>query len=474
MEWYYVQGRERMGPVAEDEFQRLVAECIVRPETFVWNPDLPDWTRFGVLPPVESPPRKAIPLERCVECGQCFPADQVIPFGPVYVCGACKPVFFQRVRQGTVYPLTAPYAGFGIRVCAKVIDWVIVGVFQTALQTALMSTVSVKADDLLFIALSAFMGMMTLVILIAYNTWFIGRFGATPGKMACGLRVVLADGSRVSYPRALGRAAGELVSGVVFYLGYVIVAFEGQRRALHDFFCDTRVLCVKEAGCLSTESVLETETACPRCGGPVGGEAEYAASPRLCPHCRASFISAVFPAAFTGEFQAGYGQPVREEPEAACFHHGGQRAETACAACGRFLCALCAMDVRGTHFCSSCLEHGIRTGAFPEFQASCIRYDLLALGVACIPFMLVLPLLLFVLPWATEIALGFSLAFLIFPAFVTAPAAAYLALRFRKDTAHPLGFLRGWTVLVFILSSAQLFVWVVAGMVFLGNIFTEF
>ncbi len=242
MEWYYVQGRERIGPAGEDEFQRLVTEQIIRPETFVWNPGLPDWTRFGALPQAESPPPGLGSMERCAECGRYFPAEQVIPFGAMQVCGACKPVFFQRVRQGTVPPLATPYAGFGIRVCAKVIDWVIVGVFQTALQTALMSRVSVKADDLLFIVLSAFLGIMTLVILIGYNTWFIGRFGATPGKMACGLRVVLADGSRVSYPRALGRAVGELVSGMVFYLGYVIVAFEEQRRALHDFFCDTRVL----------------------------------------------------------------------------------------------------------------------------------------------------------------------------------------------------------------------------------------
>ncbi len=223
-----------------------------------------------------------------------------------------------------------------------------------------------------------------------------------------------------------------------------------------------------------TEDLIKAETACPQCGGPASAEADYAASPRLCPHCRASFISAVFPAAFSGEFQVRQGQPVREESEAACFHHGEHRAETACAACGRFLCALCAIDARGTHYCSACLEHGIRTGAFPEYHASCIRHDLLALAVACIPLMLVLPLLLLVLPWATEIALGFSLAFLIFPAFVTAPAAAYLALRFRKDTAHPLGFLRGWTVLVFILAAAQMSVWVVVGIVFLGNIFTEF
>ncbi|HPO15334.1 MAG TPA: RDD family protein [Candidatus Hydrogenedentes bacterium] len=242
MEWYYVEGQERRGPLGDEEFQQRVADQTIGPETFVWNPDLPDWQRFASLPARDSSQSQAPVLERCAECGQHQPSDQMIPFGAVYVCGGCKPVFFRRVRQGTVYPVTAPYAGFGIRACAKIIDWVIIGVFQTAIQTAWMIFFPPDFENPLFIIMSGLMGLMGMVLTIGYCTWFIGRFGATPGKMACGLKVVMPDRSGVSYPRALGRAFGELVSGMVLYIGYIMVAFDEQRRALHDFFCDTRVI----------------------------------------------------------------------------------------------------------------------------------------------------------------------------------------------------------------------------------------
>lgn len=242
MEWYYVQGQERRGPLGDEEFQQLVADQTIGPETFVWNPDLPDWQRFELLSPGESSPPQAPAFERCAECGQNKPADQVIPFGAIYVCGGCKPVFFLRVRQGTVYPVTAHYAGFGIRASAKIIDWVIIGMFQAAVQAVLMLFYPPDFENPMFIIMAGIMGLMSMVLTIGYGTWFIGRFGATPGKMACGLKVVMPDGSGVSYPRALGRALGELVSGMVLYIGYIIVAFEEQRRALHDFFCDTRVI----------------------------------------------------------------------------------------------------------------------------------------------------------------------------------------------------------------------------------------
>ena len=54
----------------------------------------------------------------------------------------------------------------------------------------------------------SFMPMIMLLqyaIPAAYDTWFVGKYGATPGKMACKLKLVVEDGSRVTYLRALGR-----------------------------------------------------------------------------------------------------------------------------------------------------------------------------------------------------------------------------------------------------------------------------
>ena len=78
--------------------------------------------------------------------------------------------------------------------------------------------------------------------LAAYDTWFIGKYGATPGKMACKLKIVVEDGSRVSYLRAFGRHFAKYLSAMILLIGYIMAAFDDQRRTLHDRICETRVV----------------------------------------------------------------------------------------------------------------------------------------------------------------------------------------------------------------------------------------
>jgi uncharacterized RDD family membrane protein YckC len=60
--------------------------------------------------------------------------------------------------------------------------------------------------------------------------------------MACKLKVVTADNDRVSYPRAFGRYFAEILSGLILLIGYIMAAFDDQKRTLHDRICDTRVI----------------------------------------------------------------------------------------------------------------------------------------------------------------------------------------------------------------------------------------
>jgi uncharacterized RDD family membrane protein YckC len=79
-------------------------------------------------------------------------------------------------------------------------------------------------------------------IVAAYNTYFVGKFGATPGKMACSLKIVMAGGAPVSYGRAFGRTFAEMLSGMTCNIGYLIAAFDEEKRSLHDHICATRVV----------------------------------------------------------------------------------------------------------------------------------------------------------------------------------------------------------------------------------------
>jgi uncharacterized RDD family membrane protein YckC len=84
--------------------------------------------------------------------------------------------------------------------------------------------------------------LLQLAIGVSYTVYFLGRFGATPGKMACKLRVVRSDGSPVTYGRAFGRHFAEWLSGLILYIGYIMVGFDDEKRSLHDRVCDTRVV----------------------------------------------------------------------------------------------------------------------------------------------------------------------------------------------------------------------------------------
>ena len=83
---------------------------------------------------------------------------------------------------------------------------------------------------------------INLGIQVAYNTIMIGNSGATVGKMAVGIKVVTADGGKVSYLRAFARYMAEVLSTLTFLVGYIIAAFDSEKRSLHDHICSTRVI----------------------------------------------------------------------------------------------------------------------------------------------------------------------------------------------------------------------------------------
>jgi uncharacterized RDD family membrane protein YckC len=54
--------------------------------------------------------------------------------------------------------------------------------------------------------------------------------------------VVRADGGRVGTARVVGRYFAETLSTIIFFAGYVMAAFDDEKRSLHDYLCDTRVV----------------------------------------------------------------------------------------------------------------------------------------------------------------------------------------------------------------------------------------
>ena len=140
------------------------------------------------------------------------------------------------------------YAGFWIRFVAVIIDSIILGVVDTILNFAVLGTSTARltaANPADIGAVMSGLGMIwviSLAVQCGYETFFIGKMAATPGKMAMGLKVVRADGSPVDYARAAGRYFAKILSGIILLIGYIMAAFDAQKRALHDMICDTRVI----------------------------------------------------------------------------------------------------------------------------------------------------------------------------------------------------------------------------------------
>ena len=64
---------------------------------------------------------------------------------------------------------------------------------------------------------------------------------ATFGKMALGVIVTDLGGNRISFARALARTLAKVLSGLPFYLGYLLAAVTEKKQALHDLIASTLV-----------------------------------------------------------------------------------------------------------------------------------------------------------------------------------------------------------------------------------------
>ncbi len=245
MNWYYVQEGRQVGPVTEEQFQALVANGTIQTTTYVWYQGMANWQPYNQV--VNPTPAAADTQTTCSQCGKVHATQDMIRHGELWICATCKPVFVQRLKEGVALPGVRKYGGFWIRFLARILDGLIAGIVSWALMLAFFPTFLNAAQapeeiSLEIIGLQLLFSLFQFGMSGAYETIFIGRFGATPGKMACGLSVTRPDGAKLSYARALGRYFGVILSYFTLYIGFIIAAFDEEKRALHDRICDTRVI----------------------------------------------------------------------------------------------------------------------------------------------------------------------------------------------------------------------------------------
>ena len=250
MNLYYSEGDQQVGPIGKVELQGLIKSKKVNNKTLVWQPGMESWQELGLFVREQKgmthqtkSVTNALPKFDCAECGQAFAENEMIQFQDSWICAGCKPVFIQKIKEGVSVSGPMEYAGFWIRFGAWAIDAFVMWICNMVIFIPIGMVMSTAPEDpTIVFSLMPIMMLLQYAIPAAYETWFIGKYGATPGKMACKLKVVVEDGSSVTYLRSLGRHFAKWLSAMILCIGYIMAAFDEERRTLHDRICETRVI----------------------------------------------------------------------------------------------------------------------------------------------------------------------------------------------------------------------------------------
>jgi uncharacterized RDD family membrane protein YckC len=195
----------------------------------------------------------------CSQCGRTFEHSNLVQIAGNWVCGDCKPGYLSRVMAsggGAASPHGWHYGGFWMRFGARMIDGIVLGVpilIIAALVIPNLLRTQGDASNPALAGIAAFtvaLFLLYFLVLICYEVLFLKYRGATPGKMACGLKVVRTDGGSLGWGVSIGRfVMWNIVTSGIPYLNVILILVsgimagtDGEKRALHDRVCDTRVV----------------------------------------------------------------------------------------------------------------------------------------------------------------------------------------------------------------------------------------
>ena len=130
-----------------------------------------------------------------------------------------------------------PAAGFWLRLCAYLVDCVLLFIPLIAL--------------LFLAALTAQPTVETFLLILFFNVmvrWFYwarlesSTWQATVGKRLFNLQVTDLHGRQISFDRATRRYFASVISDLILGIGYVMVAFTDRAQCLHDILAGCLVL----------------------------------------------------------------------------------------------------------------------------------------------------------------------------------------------------------------------------------------
>lgn len=267
MQWYYSTDGQRQGPVTHTELERLIQAGTVTDEALLWRQGMGQWKTLREISSVNPalfagvpPPLPGRMRETVGDTSGTSASDHA----EESATHARRPMRLEREEERPAPPEVLFYAGFWRRAGAFVLDgllWMFIWNILSSVAAAFLFPEAKaineailaaggpfkyqpSAEDAVVLFKTAALGMVIGVVwAVVYEVMFLRRYGATPGKLAFGLRVVKANNKPLSVPRILARALMRIISGMpTLFIGFLIAAFDDQKRSLHDYVCGTRVV----------------------------------------------------------------------------------------------------------------------------------------------------------------------------------------------------------------------------------------
>ncbi len=312
VKWFYTDlEAAQQGPINSEALLGLNRDGEVTAKSLVWRDGMEEWAPFGTVADLlfgESDEGVPVRLGVCASSGRVYPVEELIPYGEALVGLEHKDEFVQKMMEhGTVDIVDATanhldYIGFWWRSLSSLLDYLIkmvpswicmIPYYVVIFSSGAATETSAEDFGLGFtIAMGVAYGIGLIGILgisIFYETWMVGKYQGTLGKIVIGAKVVNPDGTRLTYKRAFVRwlvkkplngllvwgpstigfalviggiaavsrdsdAAATMVmammTGMFVYGGllalcsavYWMAAFDDERRALHDRIAGTRVV----------------------------------------------------------------------------------------------------------------------------------------------------------------------------------------------------------------------------------------
>lgn len=237
MEIWIGRNGERHGPYKEEDVRAWLRSGQVSGSDLAWREGLADWQPLSVLYPDAMP-------------------DAAHAAGGSYPPPAAPASGFPQTTTAAL----EDYAGFWKRVAAYIIDAILLYIIfklvgapfgMSAADTAAQATMKqemlsgtgfAEAYRHYYSTMGNYNLATTAIAWLYFAICESSAWQGTVGKLALGIRVTDLQGKRISFLRALGRYGAKIISTLILFIGFVMVAFTRQKQGLHDMICSTLVL----------------------------------------------------------------------------------------------------------------------------------------------------------------------------------------------------------------------------------------